>query len=275
MKHDIMNFKFGQLHYSHNLSGKDKTILLLHAFHSSISSYAPLCDLLKDKYNIVCLDFPGHGLSEHVNCQRYSWYYSIEGFTEVLIDFIDKLQLSNFYIVGDSVGGNCAVRAINTLDGLLGLVLMGTAQARNVEMIFALHHQTKALELLFQKERSKKEDEIVAKAYVNPTVNEGKNFSQMMFDIQHTDPNCREYFAKQLETQKWVDELQIIQNTIVPLVYILGQDDGFIDSSQYQDFLIEAGIQKPKIHLIKNARHMPQLDNSKAVSEIINDFIKP
>lgn len=275
MQSDKMSFKFGNLHYSHASSGKDKTLLFLHAFHSSAMSYAPLCEYLKDKYNIVCLDFPGHGLSTHVDCQKYSWSYSIEGFTEILIEFIDQLQLSNLYIIGDSVGGNCAVRAMNALDGLLGLILMGTAQARSIEMVFSLHHQTKALELLFQKERSEKEDEIVAAAYVDPNLNEGKNFKQMMYDIQRTDPDCREYFAKQIETQKWVDELQIIQSSTVPLIYILGADDGFIDSPKYRDVLMGAGIKESQIYLIKDARHMPQLDNPEAVSEIVSDFIKP
>jgi len=158
---------------------------------------------------------------------------------------------------------------------LSGLVLMGTAQARSVEMVFSLHHQTKALELLFQKERSEKEDEIVAAAYVNPSLNEGKTFKQMMYDIQHTDPNCRELFAKQLETQKWIDELQIIQSTNTPLIYLLGEDDGFINSSRYKDVLIESGLKDSQIHLLKNVRHMPQMDDPKAVAEIITDFIKP
>jgi pimeloyl-ACP methyl ester carboxylesterase len=270
-----MNFIFGNLYYSHILSGKDKTLLLLHAFHSSTKSYAPLCDFLKDRYNIVCLDFPGHGLSDRIDCQKYSWYYSVEGFTEILMEFIGRLQLSNLYIVGDSVGGNCAVRVMRNLSKIIsGLILMGTAQARSVEMLFSLHHQTKAQELLFQKERSKKENEVVAAAYVNPYFNKGKNFKQMMYDIQHTDPNCREYFAKQIESQEWIDELQIIQSSTAPLIYILGEDDGFINSSQYRDKLIEVGIKKTQIHLIKNARHMPQLDNPIAVSEVITNFIK-
>jgi pimeloyl-ACP methyl ester carboxylesterase len=275
MQSDTMNFKFGNLNYSHVTSEKDSTLLLLHAFHSSTISYEPLCDLLKDQYDLVCLDFPGHGLSAHVDCHQHAWYYSVEGFTEVLVEFIDRLKLSNYYIAGDSVGGNCAVRAMRSLSGLSGLVLMGTAQARSVEMVFSLHHQTKALELLFQKERSEKEDEIVASAYVNPTLNESKNFKQMMYDIRHTDPNCREFFAKQLETQKWIDELQIIQNTRVPLIYILGEDDGFINSSVYKDVLIESGLMDSQIHLLKNVRHMPQLDDPNATAEIITDFIKP
>jgi pimeloyl-ACP methyl ester carboxylesterase len=270
-----MELEFGQLHYSHFMSNKDTTLLLLHAFHSSTASYEPLCTLLKNQYNLVCLDFPGHGLSSYVDCDQHAWYYSMEGFTAVLLEFIDRLQLSHYYIVGDSVGGNSAVRAMKSLNGLSGLVLMGSVQARSVEMLFSLHHQTRALELLFQKERSQEEDQVVAAAYVNPNLNEGKSFQLMMHDLQHTDPNCREFFSKQLETQEWVDELQLVQDATIPLMYVLGEDDGFINSPHYKDALIESGLKDSQIHLLKNVRHVPQLDDPQTTADLISDFIKP
>ncbi|MCX7124288.1 MAG: alpha/beta hydrolase [Gammaproteobacteria bacterium] len=246
-----MEFEFGQVHYSHFMSNKTTTLVLLHAFHSSTTSYEPLCDLLKNKYNLVCLDFAGH-----------------------VIEFINRLKLSRYYIVGDSVGGNCAVRAIQSLNGLSGLVLMGTLQARSLEMIFSLHHQTRALELLFQKERSQEEDKIVADAYVNPDLNAGKSFQLMMHDLQHTDPNCREFFSKQLETQVWIDELQLIQEATIPLMYLLGEDDGFINSPYYKEVLIKAGLKDSQIYLLKKVRHMPQLDDPQTTENLISDFIK-
>ncbi|WP_100550499.1 hypothetical protein [Caedibacter taeniospiralis] len=63
MQSDIMNFKFGNLHYSNAISGKNTTLLLLHAFHSSTTSYEPLCDLLK----AVQLGLP-----------RFSWTWFIK-----------------------------------------------------------------------------------------------------------------------------------------------------------------------------------------------------
>ena len=126
---------------------------------------------------------------------------------------------------------------------------------------------------MFQKGRSAKEDEIIAAAYVNPSLHQGSAFKLMLDDIQRTDPNCREFFAKQLETQQWVNELQLIQNFNKPLLYILGEDDGFINSSLYRDFLIGNGIAASQIHLLKNARHMPQLDNPRATAQLIGDVM--
>ena len=273
MRSDFMEFEFGQLHYKYVMSGKKETLLLLHAFQSSAASYAPICELLEDRYNLICLDLPGHGLSARLDCEQYSWFYSMAGFKEILVEFIKRFHLTHYYIVGDSVGGNCAVRAIASLSGLSGLVLMGSAQARTVEMIFSLHHQTEALELLFKKERSQAEDQVVATAYVSPKRHDGECFQLMMHDLQNTDPNCREYFSKQLETQEWMDELQIIQNSTIPLIYILGEDDGFINSPHYRNVLIESGLRDSQIHLLKDVRHVPQLDDPQTTAKLISDFI--
>lgn len=272
MKSSYMNFEFGQCHYSSSMTGKSQTILMLHAFHSSAASYEKLCDLLSDKFNVVCLDLPGHGLSAHLDCSIDAWYYSLDGFTALLQEFIQRMDLKNFIIVGDSVGGNCAVRAMASLPELKGLVLMGSAQAENVEKVFALHHQSEAIEILFQKDHAQEQAELLAACYVNPAQNNGENFKLMLQDIQRTDPNCREQFAHFMQHQEWVDELALIQNASVPLIYILGLQDGFINSAYYKERLLEAGLQNEQIHLLENVRHVPSLDNPQESTRLIVEF---
>lgn len=274
MQSHKMHFDFGSIHYQTSGTHHKENIIFLHAFHSSSAAYQPLCEQLIDHYNLICLDFPGHGASDHLNCDQYANYYSVTGFTHLLIEFIKRLNLSHYYIAGDSVGGNCAIRALDALPGLSGLILLGTAQAHTVEMVFSLHHQSKALDLLFQTERCAQEDEIVACAYVNPTLNAGNTFKQMLHDLQHTDKECRRHFANSLETQPWVDELAIIEKTSKPLIYILGEDDGFIDSVKYKKTLLSAGLKSEQIFIIEKARHIPQLDAPQTSAKIIKDFIK-
>src|SRR6185437_6281122 len=217
MKSDFMEFEFGKLHYKHSMSDKKSTILFLHAVNSSAESYTQVCDLLKDQFNLICLDFPGHGLSEHVNIDQYAWYYSIEGFTSVVIEFVNRLKLKNLIMVGDSIGGNVTVRTMPSLNMLNGLVLIGSTQAESAEKVFSLHHSTAPLNLLFQKELTLTECETLAAAYVDPIKNEQKNFELMVYDIQHTDPYYREQVAHYIESQVWVNERQLIQKCILPL----------------------------------------------------------
>jgi len=172
MPSSFMELEFGKLHYLHCMSDKTKTILFLHAVHSSSKSYLSVCDLLKDQFNLICLDFPGHGLSDHVDIEKHSWYYSMDGFTALLIKFIERLKLENLYIVGDSIGGNTAIRAMHALKMLRGVVLMRSAQAKTKEELFLLHYQTAPMNLLFQKELTDKECNILAASYVDPIKNE-------------------------------------------------------------------------------------------------------
>ncbi len=273
MQSSFMEFEFGKLHYLHRMSNHKKTILFLPAFHSSAASYTQVCDLLKDQFNLVCLDFPGHGLSEHVNVEQYAWYYSIEGFAAVLLEFIDRLKLKNLVIVGDSVGGNVTVRSLSSLKMLEGLVLMGSAQAETVEAIFGLHYMPGPIDLLFHKELTQQECEILAAAYVDPYQHEGQGFKQMLADIQHTDPNCREQMGHHIQTQAWINELQLVQACAVPFMYILGKQDGFINSVHYAKVLVEAGVEKSKIHLLDQVRHVPHLDNPGLCAELILSFV--
>lgn len=273
MQSSFMKFEFGELHYQHLMSDKKTSILFLHAFHSSAASYSQVCDLLKDQFNVVCMDFPGHGLSEHVNLEQYAWYYSMEGFTAVLIEFINRLKLENLFIVGNSVGGNAAVRAMQSLKVLEGLIIQGSAQAESVDELFALHHSPGPVDFLFQKEFTQEECEVIAAAYVDPYKNEQKNFMQMIYDIKHTDPNCREQFARYLEIQEWVNERQLIQTSMLPLMYILGLQDGFINSIYYKEMLLKAGLQESQIHLLDQVRHVPHLDNPALCANLIAEFI--
>ena len=247
---------------------------MLHAVHSSSESYLQVCSLLKDQFNLVALDFPGHGLSEHLNPQQYSWYYSFEGFTSVLIEFVNRLNLKNFFIVGDSAGGNCAVRGLPSLKMLEGLVLIGSVQAENMEKVLGLHHSPGPINFLFQKEFSQQECEEVAAAYVDPYKNDRKNFKKMISDIQHTDPNFREQFAHYLVTQSWVDELELLQKYPLPFIYILGRDDGFLNSVYYKKVLLERGLKESQLHLLDQARHIPYLDDPDLCTKLILDFIE-
>lgn len=273
MQSSFIEFEFGKLHYLHSMSGNAKTVLFLHAVNSSAESYVEVCDLLKEQFNLICLDFPGHGLSKHVNIDLCAQYYSMDGFTSIVIEFITRLKLKNLFIVGDSIGGNIAVRSMPFLKMLGGLILMGSVQAENKESLFALHHSIAPMNLLFQKELTEKECETLAAAYVDPLKNKQKGFMQMLYDIKRTDPNYRELLPSYIETQPWVNELELIQKNTLPLMYILGLQDGFINVPYYKDMLLESGVQESQIHALNQSRHVPSLDNPELCAKLLSEFI--
>lgn len=271
MKSSYMDFEFGQLHYQHSVFGKKNTIIFLHSFNSSAASYAKVCDLLKDDFNIFALDLPGHGLSSHIDINLHAWYYSLEGFTDILIQFINRLQLKHFFIVGDSVGGNMGVRALPSLNELQGLILMCSVQSDSTDKLFAVHHDSAALKILFNKDLSIEETNIIASTYLSSLHTIG--LEQMIYDVSHTDGNCRKMFSYYMSAQPWVNEPQILRNTTIPFMYILGQQDGFINYAAYKAHLIEEGIEESRIKIMDNVGHVPPLEDPELCANLISGFI--
>ena len=273
MHSSYMEFDFGQLHYSHSNSRKKTTIIFLHSFNSSATSFAKISELLKDHFSIYCLDFPGHGLSARIDVNQYGQYCSMDGLSSILIEFVDRLQLKDIVMVGNSMGGNAAVRAMPSLKTLDALILMGSIQAATTEQLFKIMYATAPLDILFKNKLSEQEIEVLAKAYVYQSETEKDSFKQMKNDIKKTDGNFREQFARSIELQAWTDELQLIKNCTIPLLYILGVQDGFINTSDYKKLLLEAGLQEPQLQLLEHVSHVPHLDNPNLCARLILEFI--
>ena len=268
-----MYFNFGKIHYQHYSTDNKKTILFLHSFHSSAISFLNVCDLLKDQFNLLCLDFPGHGLSQHLDARKYSEYCSLSGLTAVLIEFVDRLNLKNLYICGSSMGGNAAVRAVPSLDVIKGLILIGTVQAKTKEELFSIHFPTAPLDVLFKTELSNSEIEVLVRAYVYKSEDAQAAYKLMAHDIKSTDSNFRKHFKCSLETEEWVDEIQILKNSACRFLYILGLEDGFINSLLYKKLLLKEGFQESQIKIVDRAGHAVHLNNPHLCAKLISEFI--
>jgi pimeloyl-ACP methyl ester carboxylesterase len=58
------------------------------------------------------------------------------------------------------------------------------------------------------------------------------------------------------------------------LIYILGRDDGFINSVAYKKALVDAGLAASQIHLLDHVRHVPQLDDPELCAKLIIEFVE-
>jgi pimeloyl-ACP methyl ester carboxylesterase len=271
MNSAYMEFEFGKLHYTHNGVDKKTTILFLHSFNSSAASFGLVCELLKDDFNVIALDLPGHGSSSHVDINKHPWYYSFEGFTALLTQFVDRLRLKQFFIVGDSVGGNMAIRAAASLKNLHGIVFMGSVHADSKQKLFELHYPSEVLGFLFNKDLN--EDEINAIAAANVSHLNKEAFGQMKYDISRTDGNCRKVFSQYMDTQPWVDEPGLLKNSGLSFVYVLGKQDGFINYRVYKDFLMEKGVTESQIKVFNHVGHVPPLEDAQLCAGLISEFI--
>jgi pimeloyl-ACP methyl ester carboxylesterase len=79
-------------------------VLLLHGFGSSLQTWDAWTPQLATKFRVIRLDLPGFGLTGEVPSRDYSERQDVA----TLRHFVDQLGVSNFSIVGHSLGGKIA-----------------------------------------------------------------------------------------------------------------------------------------------------------------------
>jgi pimeloyl-ACP methyl ester carboxylesterase len=81
-------------------------LLLLHGSNASFLTWEPWSKSLSDKFHVVAVDLPGHGLTGAVPNSDYSQ----EGMARFAGEFSDKLGFKTFALAGNSMGGGVAAR---------------------------------------------------------------------------------------------------------------------------------------------------------------------
>ncbi|MFT6327497.1 MAG: pimeloyl-ACP methyl ester carboxylesterase [Crocinitomicaceae bacterium] len=98
-----------------------ESILLLHGWLDNAASFSNLAPLL-EQYNVVAVDLPGHGLSEHWPSHgHYHFWAGVEDIELIL----DQLGWQQCHIVGHSMGAAMATLYAGTFpDRMLSLTLI-------------------------------------------------------------------------------------------------------------------------------------------------------
>lgn len=117
---DVAGIQFGQL------STDKPTIVCLHGWLDNACSFELLAPLLSQQFNVIALDFPGHGLSDPLG--EGSSYY-IWDMVEVLYQIEPQLKsqfgIEKYFLLGHSMGGISANLYSATFpENILGLAML-------------------------------------------------------------------------------------------------------------------------------------------------------
>ncbi len=90
-----------RVHYRDEGDRQGIPIVLLHGNSASLHTWEPLVARLGDKYRIITLTFPGHGLTG----PNANHDYSVKGMIEALELVLDETGVDHFVLGGNSMGG--------------------------------------------------------------------------------------------------------------------------------------------------------------------------
>lgn len=90
-------------------SGKGKPVLLLHGWGDSLQGFHGLQAELAKKYNVIAVDLPGFGQTQ---IPEKTW--GLNDYVQFVYDFLSKLDIEPYAIIGHSNGGALAIRGIGS-----------------------------------------------------------------------------------------------------------------------------------------------------------------
>ena len=126
----LLRTQVSGIHYRDEGSEEATVFVLLHGSGSSLHTWEPMVNALKDSFRLVSIDQHGHGLTgAHPESD-----YSSKARVRAVLEVLDELNIQSAIWVGNSMGGGVAWRAaLMNPERVSGLVLIDPAGAQTDE----------------------------------------------------------------------------------------------------------------------------------------------
>jgi len=104
-----------RMHYRDEGPRDAPVIVLVHGSNASLHTWEPWVSILKDRFRVVSLDLPAHGLTGATP----KGDYSTAAMAQSVRDLADQLGIGQFAIAGNSMGGAVSAKFAETHPGRL------------------------------------------------------------------------------------------------------------------------------------------------------------
>lgn len=241
-----------EIFYLHKGGGKP-SLLFLHGAGGSHRHWGKEIQGLRAG-TLLALDLPGHGRSKGKGRQ------TIEGYTDLVAEFMAALALKSPIVIGHSMGGAIALDlALRYGDQLGGLVLVGTG-ARLRVMPSLLEGLREEFESMV--------DLICRYAY-------GHLASEEMVSLSRKEMLAigSEVLLGDLLACDRFDVMDRLGEVHLPTLVICGEEDQ-LTPLKYSQFIVDH-IQGARLVTIPDAGHMVMLERPQEITEAIARFSSP
>lgn len=248
--------------------GRGPTILFIHGNSGSSSTFRRQFDSkLAKKYHLLSFDLPGHGKSEWLSSDdQYSFYR----FSEFVVEFTKALQLKDFILVGNSLGGHIALQSLNRLQTVKGTLIFMTPPLESPPQLEPAFHAVPIGAKFFTADISKKDAIELGKKCFARTSRIPRSFYS---DFLRADPKARGDLPVTLKPPTLLNEVSAIKDRKVPIGIIHGKQEQFVNL-EYIKKLNLPQVWKGAIQIIPQSAHYPQIENPRRFNRLLKSFVQ-
>ena len=246
-------------------------LLLLHGTSASLHTWNGWAAALAGKHRVIRLDLPGFGLTGPFPDGNYRMAH----YTEFLNALLDKLQVQQVVLAGNSLGGQIAWETVlDYPQRVARLILVDAAgfplQSTSVPIGFRLARIPALAPVIGKMLPRQMIESSVRNVYGNPelvtpqlvdryyqlTLREGNREALVQRFSQHADPALNQARISQIS---------------IPTLLIWGGRDGLIPPPHAEQFNV--AIKDSQVVMFEDLGHVPQEENAAATASAVAKFL--
>lgn len=253
--------RYGNIAYYRQDQNLDQTLIFLHGNSTSSQFWHDYFNSnLREHFNLLALDLPGHGNSPRATDPAA--VYNFEGYRDMLLEVIDVLVKQPYYLIGHSLGGHIILEALPHLKNCQGVFIMGTppfTKPLRFEEAFYMNPQLMAL--LADDPNAQMLQEILKTAFAG---DDEHLIRTVVNDYLQTDPRARKNLMLSLQNGQYSDEVEHIKCSHIPVHMAYAEGDVLIKGDYFRNYLPEYSLIK-----IPEAGHYAPLEQPETFIQLI------
>lgn len=243
------------IYYEKCGAGK-RNILILPGWGDNRITFKYLIDILKEKYTVYILDYPGFGKSYFPNRDLY-----IKDYSYLIKEFILRNNINNLTLIAHSFGGRITIDLFKRYNlGIKNLILIDIAGIKHKKNFYL---RTKEKLYKFLKKMNIFIPKKIRNRYLNKLI---KIFGSS--DYSKLNPNIRKTFINIVNH----DQKQDVKNINVDTLIIWGELDKDVPLSD--GYFINKEIKNSGLVVVPKSGHFPYLDRAYYVNRVILEYLK-
>lgn len=224
---------------------------------------------LAESFRVVVLDLPGHGYSTPATDPRTG--YTLPGFADTLVAFVEAIAVQDAVFVGWSLGGHIVLEAVAQLPKARGFAIYGCPPVGIPAALGEAYLPHPAVGYGFAEDVP---DGAIA-AYVRGMLRSDDALCPPSFidDFKQADPRVRSCLAVSVAAGTYSDERAIVAALEKPLAVLHGAKEQLINRA-YLETCPMPSLWQHRIHRVANAGHAVHWEAPNVFNALIADFVR-
>ncbi len=246
-------------------AGQGPVLVMLHGLFGSLDNFRSVALHLERSVSVLRIDLPGHGQSPSLPT------LSIEAMAEAVLDELDAAGVTQFRLLGHSLGGKVAMCMAGNprCTGLEQMIVVDIAPRA-----YPPHHQD-ILDALQAIDLQNLEGRGEADKLLRPTIGDAGVRSFLLKSLYRHDSGrwmWRFNLSQLAEDYNLIAQAPTIHTRIEqPVLFIKGGNSDYLEASDEPE--IQRVCAQPSLKIIGGAGHWPHAEKPAQFTRVVQEFI--